>query len=78
MTAIGYVLTQARIIAVNGRESPVARAVGSDGKGKLSLSLYAAGIAFSFVAPFVADAIYVAIAILWLVPDRRIERELQR
>ena len=76
MTAIGYIWTQARIIAVNGRESAVARAVGKDRKGKASLILYAVGMVLAFVAPWVADILYIAIAILWLIPDRRIEREL--
>jgi uncharacterized membrane protein len=77
MAAIGYIWTQARIIAVNGRGSAVARAVGGDTKGKISLAMYATAAVVAFVAPFVADAIYVAIAVLWLVPDRRIERTLR-
>ncbi|UAK23895.1 TMEM175 family protein [Sphingomonas nostoxanthinifaciens] len=78
MTAIGYIWTQARIIAVNGHTSAVARAVGHDRKGRISLALYLAAIAIAFVAPLAADAIYVGIAILWFVPDRRIERQLSR
>jgi len=78
MTAIGYVWTQARIIAVNGRDSTVARAVGSDTKGKISLVAYVAGIVTAFFAPWVAAALYVGIALLWLIPDRRIEDELKR
>ena len=78
MTAIGYVWTQARIIAVNGRDSTVARAVGSDTKGKISLVAYVAGIVTAFFAPWIAAALYVGIALLWLIPDRRIEDELKR
>lgn len=78
MTAIGYVWTQARIIAVNGRDSTVARAVGGDTKGKISLVAYVAGIVTAFFAPWVAAALYVGIALLWLIPDRRIEDELKR
>jgi len=78
MTAIGYVWTQARIIAVNGRDSTVARAVGSDTKGKISLVAYVAGIVTAFFAPWIAAAFYVGIALLWLIPDRRIEDELKR
>jgi uncharacterized membrane protein len=78
VTAIGYIWTQARIIAVNGRDSPVARAVGNDWKGKVSLALYFMAIPLAFWRPLVADAIYVGIALLWLLPDRRIERELSR
>jgi uncharacterized membrane protein len=78
MTAIGYVWTQARIIAVNGRDSAVARAVGSDTKGKISLAAYAAGIVTAFFVPWIAGALYVGIALLWLIPDRRIENELHK
>ena len=78
MTAIGYIWTQARIIAVNGRASAVARAVGSDTKGKISLAAYAAGVVTAFFVPWIAGALYVGIALLWLIPDRRIENELHR
>ena len=76
MTAIGFIWTQARIIAVNGENSSVARAVGQDWKGKLSLCGYAAGVGLAFVASWLAIAIYVGIALVWLLPDRRIERQL--
>ena len=78
MTAIGYVWTQARIIAINGRDSTVGRAVQGDTKGKISLAAYAAGIVTAFFMPWVAAAFYVGIALLWLIPDRRIEDELKR
>ena len=78
MAAIGFIWTQARIIAVNGRDSTVARAVGSDTKGKISLVAYVAGIVTAFFAPWIAAAFYVGIALLWLIPDRRIEDELKR
>lgn len=74
LTAIGYGWTQARIIAVNGRASAVARAIGRNRKGRLSLVGYGAGVALAFVAPIAAILIYVAIAAIWFVPDRRIER----
>ena len=78
MTAIGYIWTQARIIAVNGKDSTIARAVGSDTKGKISLAAYAAGIGLAFVQPWIAAVLYTAIAVVWLIPDRRIEDELRR
>jgi uncharacterized membrane protein len=78
MTAIGYIWTQARIIVVNGRDSTIARAVKGDTKGKISLAAYAAAIALAFVMPWLAAAIYVGIALVWLIPDRRIEDELRR
>jgi len=76
MTAIGYIWTQSRIIAVNGRDSAVARAVGGDAKGKISLASYALAILLAFVLPWASCAIYAGIALLWLIPDRRIEDEL--
>jgi uncharacterized membrane protein len=74
MSAIAYTLLAWSIIAVEGRESVLAQAMGRDVKGKLSLGLYAAGIVLSFVNVWIADAIYVLVAIIWLVPDKRIER----
>ena len=76
MTAIGYLCTQSRIIAVNGRDSLVGRAVGGDAKGKISLAGYALAILLAFVLPWASCAIYVGIALIWLIPDRRIEDEL--
>ena len=77
-TAIGYLWTQARIIRINGRNSAVARAVGSDLKGKISLAGYAFGAAVALVLPWLAIAIYIGITVLWFLPDRRIEKELRR
>jgi len=73
MAAIAYWLLQRSIIAVHGRESTLARAVGSDLKGKLSPLLYLSAIGLAFVNPWLASAIYVSVALMWLVPDRRIE-----
>ena len=66
------------IVAQQGAQSPLQRALGSDIKGKISPLLYLTAIALSFVAPWVADAIYVLVALMWLIPDRRIERALQQ
>ena len=76
MAAIAYWILQQRLIALDGPDSALKRAVGGDWKGKLSPVLYAAAIALSFVATPVALAIYVLVALAWLVPDRRIERVL--
>jgi TMEM175 potassium channel family protein len=70
-----YILTWV-LIAHHGKESPLATAVGSDRKGKLSLLIYAAAIAVSFAEPYVACGLYVLVALIWLVPDRRIETTL--
>ena len=77
-SAVAYYLLQNRLIALNGgADAPLARAVGRDWKGKLSPVLYGVGIASSFVLPWLAGAIYVGVALMWLVPDRRIERTLR-
>jgi TMEM175 potassium channel family protein len=70
-----YLLVRA-LIGTHGAESALARAIGSDFKGKVSIVLYAAAIALAFVDPRLACAIYVLVAIVWLIPDRRIERAL--
>ena len=77
MAAIGYVILQRRIIAANGgADSRLAKALGNDVKGKLSLVLYGSGVALAFVEPWMAIAVYIAVALMWLIPDRRIERTL--
>jgi uncharacterized membrane protein len=70
-----YVLTHV-LIARHGRDSALARAVGSDIKGQASVALYAAAVALAFVEPRISCALYVVVTIMWLVPDRRIERAL--
>lgn len=77
MSAVAYFILQGAIIRVLGRDSMLARAVGRDWKGKASLLMYAAAIACSFFFGWMAEALYVAVAILWLIPDRRIETVLQ-
>ena len=71
--AVSYQILQQQLIAYNGRDSRLATAVGADFKGKLSLILYFAAIVLAFVRPWMAITLYVAVALLWLVPDRRIE-----
>jgi uncharacterized membrane protein len=78
MAAIAYWLLQQRIIASQGEHSILKKAIGSDWKGKLSPLLYVAGIVLAFVSQWLAMAIYVLVALMWLVPDRRIERVLLR
>jgi uncharacterized membrane protein len=75
--AISYQVLQRQIIAANGRDSRLAVAVGADRKGKLSVALYVAAIVLAFVRPWIAIALYVAVALLWLVPDRRIESQVR-
>ncbi|HEU4427129.1 MAG TPA: TMEM175 family protein [Myxococcota bacterium] len=74
--ALAYLLLQRRIIRHQGAGSKLAAALGRDVKGIASPLLYALAIAAAFFAPWLAGAIYVGVALLWLVPDRRIERAL--
>jgi len=74
MPAIAYVLLQNAIVHKQGKRSVLAAALGKDLKGKISPLLYVAGIALAFVNPLVAIALYVLVAAIWLVPDRRIEK----
>jgi len=71
--ALNYVILQKVIIAVNGPDSRLAVALGADRKGKLSIALYLLSVPLAFVRPWMAIALYVAVALIWLVPDRRIE-----
>ena len=78
MAAIAYFILQQRIIASQGEGSLLKKAVGNDWKGKLSPLLYVTGIALAFVSQWIAVAIYVIVALIWLLPDRRIERVVLR
>lgn len=78
MAAIAYYVLERTIIAKQGRESFLALAVGKDWKAKICLALYLAGIPLAFVSSWIASALYVFGALLWLIPDPRIEKALQR
>jgi uncharacterized membrane protein len=77
MASLGYVLLEWTIVACNGASSKLAQAVGRDTKAKLSLLVYAISIPLAFVRPWIAIVLYVAVALMWLVPDRRIESVLK-
>ena len=77
MAAFAYVLLQRTIIARQGADSLLARAIGRDLKGKLSPLFYILAIGASFIRPWIAGALYVFVALIWLVPDRRIERTIE-
>jgi uncharacterized membrane protein len=66
------------LIAAEGQSPAIAAAVGSDRKGKVSPLLYAIAFVVAFAVPAIAVALYVAVAVIWFVPDRRIERTLAR
>lgn len=74
LAAIGYYVLQNRIIAEQGCDSKLALSLGRDLKGKFSPVLYAFAIVVSFFRPWIAGSIYIFVALLWLIPDRRIER----
>ena len=78
MPAIAYYLLQRAILRKLGAHSLLARALGRDIKGKISPLLYVAGIALAFIGPWLSIAIYVLVAVMWLVPDRRIENAIGR
>jgi uncharacterized membrane protein len=78
MAAIAYWILQRAILAVEGAHSVLAAAVGRDLKGKLSPVAYAIAIPSAFVHQWIAGGLYVLVALIWLVPDRRIERVLGR
>ena len=71
-----YTILVRSLVGLHGRNSLLARAVGADIKGSMSLLLYSAAIALAFLQPWLSCALYVVVAIIWLVPDRRIERIL--
>jgi len=75
--AIAYYILQNAIIAEDGPDSRLGAAVGKDYKGKISPLLYASAIGLAFVSPWISDALYVLVALIWLVPDPRIEQRLR-
>ena len=76
MAGIAYWILQQAIIRSHGRDSLLAKAIGTDIKGYGSIVLYAIAIPLAFYQEWIADAIYVLVALFWLIPDRRIERKL--
>jgi uncharacterized membrane protein len=76
LAAVAYSLLVAALVGANGRDSLLARALGSDFKGRASIVIYAVAIAGAFVNQWIADALYVLVAVMWLVPDPRIEKHI--
>jgi uncharacterized membrane protein len=72
-SSISYIFLERALIKCNGPSSKLARAVGSDLKGKISLSIYALAIPLAFLRPWIVISLYVLIAMSWFIPDRRIE-----
>jgi uncharacterized membrane protein len=78
LAGFAYVILQRCIIAHQGSHSLLATAVGADWKGKLSLVLYGSAILISFVHPWISNCLYVVVAMMWFIPDRRIERTITK
>ena len=76
-SGIAYLILAYAIVAENGQDSELGKALGRDRKGKLSLLLYAIAIPLAFVNQWISDGIYVAVALIWLSPDPRIEKRLR-
>lgn len=76
MASVGWSLTQRALILCNGEDSRVARAVGNDRKGRVTLGLHALAVPLAFVHPLVAIALYAAAVMAWIIPDQRFERAL--
>jgi uncharacterized membrane protein len=78
MCTISWLILQTTIVARQGRDSALAAALGGDVKGKLSFASYVAAIPIAFVKPYLAVAIYVIVALVWFIPDRRMESHITR
>jgi uncharacterized membrane protein len=76
LAAVAYFILTHVLIALHGKDSVLATALGSDFKGKVSVIIYAVAIPLSFVRPWLACALYILVAVMWLIPDRRIEKSL--
>jgi uncharacterized membrane protein len=78
LAAIAYYILVRSLITLHGKSSDIAAAIGEDFKGKISVVIYIAAIPLAFVSSLVACLLYVAVAVIWLIPDRRIEKVLAR
>jgi uncharacterized membrane protein len=78
LSAVAYYILVRVLIRHEGYDSALARAIGRDWKGKISLAMYAVAIASAFLHPLIAGAIYAAVALMWLIPDSRIETKLPK
>jgi uncharacterized membrane protein len=78
LAAVAYWLLQRAILRIEGPQSLLAAAVGRDAKGKLSPLIYLTAIAVSWINPWISEMLYVGAALIWLIPDRRIERVIAR
>jgi uncharacterized membrane protein len=77
LAAIAYFILTRSLISLHGRDSVLASAVGRDRKGKVSIVIYAAAVPLSFLSAWAAFALYVIVAVMWFIPDRRIEKKVR-
>ena len=78
MAAIAYFILQNRIIKSQGKDSILAKAVGKDIKGKMSPIIYIIGILFSWISSWIAGGLFILVALIWLIPDKRIEKIIDK
>ena len=76
MAGLAYFILTQTLLHIHGRDSTLAKSIGSDRKGKVSMVVYAAAIPLAFVKTWIAGACYVIVVVMWLIPDRRIERNV--
>jgi uncharacterized membrane protein len=74
--AIAFTILVREIVRANGQDSAVARAIGSDVKGRISPVIYAVGIGVAFLDPWISYALYASVAVIWFIPDRRFVRQI--
>ena len=78
MCAISYITLQNKIIKLEGKESLLHHAVDKDNKGKLSMACYISAIPLAFVSPVISGALYIFVALIWIIPDKRIENQINK
>ena len=76
MCAVSYTILANKIIKLEGKESLLYKAVGNDKKGKLSLICYILAIPLAFISPWISGLLYIAVALMWIIPDSRIEKQI--
>jgi len=76
MCAVSYIILANKIIKLEGKESLLYKAVGNDKKGKISLACYISAIPFAFVSPWISGLLYITVALIWIIPDSRIEKQI--
>lgn len=77
MNALAYSILSGRLIRIHGKDSALGTAVGNGNKGKVSVAIYLSAIILSFVQPFIGFGLYVVVACIWFIPDKRIEKKLE-